>query len=46
MNNNLYDVIEHGVAVSELLLMSLLRMCNLPPELCVEKGIYNFYFTS
>ena len=39
MNNNLYDVIEHGLAVSELVVDEFTSECvTLPPELCVEKG--------
>ena len=41
MNNNLYDVIEHGMAVSELVVDEFTSECvTLPPELCVEKGTY------
>ena len=41
MNNNLYDVIEHGFAVSELVVDEFTSECvTLPPELCVEKGTY------
>ena len=41
MNNNLYDVIEHDTAVSELVVDEFTSECvTLPPELCVEKGTY------
>ena len=46
MNNNLYDVIEHGVAVSELVVDEFTSECvTLPPELCVEKGTYTIFTT-
>ena len=44
MNNNLYDVIEHGVAVSEFVVDEFTSECvTLPPELCVEKGTYTIF---
>ena len=46
MNNNLYDVIEHGVAVSELVVDEFTSECVIPPELCVEKGTYTIFTTS
>ena len=42
MNNNLYDVIDHDLAVSELVVDEFTSECvTLPPELCVEKGTYS-----
>ena len=41
MNNNLYDVLDHGFAVSEFVVDEFTSECvTLPPELCVEKGTY------
>ena len=41
MNNNLYEVLEHGMAFSDLVVDEFTNECvTLPPELCVEKGTY------
>ena len=46
MNNNLYEVIEHGVADSEFVVDEFTSECvTLPPELCVEKGTYTIFTT-
>ena len=46
MNNNLYDVLEHDLAVSEFVVDEFTSECmTLPPELCVEKGTYTIVTT-
>jgi len=46
MNNNLYDVFEHGSAIAEYVVDEFTSECmTIPPELCVEKGTYTIVTT-
>ena len=46
MNNNLYDVFEHGSAIAEYVVDEFTSECmSIPPELCVEKGTYTIVTT-